>query len=586
MQAVLRTLTDRATYRRLIYLLLAFPLGLVWFVALVTVWSLCLGLAITPFVIPLLIGLALMTRGFAAVEAELARSLLEVDVCAPAYVPARRGLWARFTAMFGAGFWRAQAFLWIRSIVGFAIAVVLFSLLVAALGMIFAPAWLPFVHGGAKLGFWRPHTVAASFALVPVGIVLLPATLLVVNPLAAVFSAIVGNLLPTRVEIEERSVTFEGASIGPPRAGADGASSASQWGPADEASSAPPRRALDRAPSASPRRALGAHAGVDATVVVGLTLIWALTSRGYFWPVWVVLPLAVALGIHAWFVLMAEQPALVRRFRGSRALTGTIGVGAALMLYFIAIWAITGHGYFWPVWPMLGIALVAGGLILASLLSSPGQAEMAERIVALENTRAGVVDVQDSELRRIERDLHDGAQARLVALGMSLGMAEQKLADDPERVGELLAEARIGAEQALRELRDLARGIHPPVLADRGLEAALASLASSTPMRVTLTVDVARRPTPAVESAAYFVVAEALANAAKHADAERLEISVARHGDMVEVQVQDDGTGGADPDGTGLRGLRRRVEALDGILQVTSPAGGPTTVRAELPCGS
>jgi signal transduction histidine kinase len=209
---------------------------------------------------------------------------------------------------------------------------------------------------------------------------------------------------------------------------------------------------------------------------------------------------------------------------------------------------------------------------------------MAERIETLESTRAGAVSVQDNELRRIERDLHDGAQARLVALGMNLGMAEQKLSEDPGRVGELLAEARAGAEEALRELRALARGIHPPVLTDRGLEAALAALADSTPMHVTLSVDVPGRPPSAVESAAYFVAAEAMANAGKHAHADWLDIRIAVVGHRLEVEIKDDGAGGANPSGSGLMGLRHRVEALDGTLQVTSPPGGPTTIYAELPC--
>jgi signal transduction histidine kinase len=223
--------------------------------------------------------------------------------------------------------------------------------------------------------------------------------------------------------------------------------------------------------------------------------------------------------------------------------------------------------------------------LLAVLMLSPRRAELTERIETLETTRAGAVDAQETELRRIERDLHDGAQARLVALGMNLGMAEQKLAEDPKRAGELLAEARLGAEHALRELRDLARGIHPPVLADRGLEAALDSLASSTPLRVVVSVHVAPRPAPAVESAAYFVAAEALANAAKHARARQVDIRIARLADVLELEVRDDGDGGANPDGAGLRGLRRRIEALDGTLSVISPRGGPTTIRAEFPCG-
>ena len=195
------------------------------------------------------------------------------------------------------------------------------------------------------------------------------------------------------------------------------------------------------------------------------------------------------------------------------------------------------------------------------------------------------MNVQESELRRIERDLHDGAQARLVALGMSLGMAEQKLAEDPERAGELLAEARAGAEEALRELRDLARGIHPPVLADRGLEAAIdraRQLDAACTWRCRSTCP--QRPPSAVESAAYFVVAEALANAAKHSGSEWLDIRIATVGRHLELEITDDGVGGADPNGSGLVGLRHRVEALDGTLEVTSPPGGPTTVYAELPC--
>jgi signal transduction histidine kinase len=550
MGVITRTLADPATYRRLAYLLSALVLGPTWFVALVTTWSLGLGLIITPFVIPVAIMLAFMTRGFAAVEAELARSLLDVDAHAPSAQPSRPGFWAWLREQFNGGFWRAQAYLWIRWFGGFPVAVLVLTVLAAALGLVFAPAWVPFVHDGAQLGLWHPHTFVQSLALVPVGILLLPVGVLIAKPLARPFGPIATGLLT------------------------------SEPGPG-----APPAAGPGSARIVHPRAGLETHAAVDAIVIAPLLVIWAVTSLGYFWPIWVVLPLATALGIHAWFVFLAEEPGVVRRFAGSHTLAATAGVGVMLAAYFTVVWAITGHGYFWPVWPMLAIALVLGVQLAAALLSSPRRAEMAQRIETLETTRAGAVVAQDTELRRIERDLHDGAQARLVALGMSLGMAEQKLADDPGRAGELLAEARIGAEHALRELRDLARGIHPPVLADRGLEAALASLASSTPMRVGLSVDVAPRPAPAVESAAYFVAAEALANAVKHAHAQRVEIKIVRHGDMIELEVRDDGEGGADPEGNGLRGLRRRVEALDGSLSVVSPRGGPTIIRAELPCG-
>jgi signal transduction histidine kinase len=207
-------------------------------------------------------------------------------------------------------------------------------------------------------------------------------------------------------------------------------------------------------------------------------------------------------------------------------------------------------------------------------------------VTKLETTRLGAVEEQDAELRRIERDLHDGAQARLVALGLSLGMAEQKFRSDPEEAEKLVAEARAGVAEALSELRDLARGIHPPVLSDRGIGAALDTLADRSPLPTIVRVDLDRRPPARIETAAYFVAAEALANAAKHSRAGRVEISVGEHDGMLAVEVTDDGKGGADPAGGGLGGLRRRVEALDGTLTVESPTGGPTTIRAELPCAS
>ena len=190
MAAVRRILVDQATYRRLVYLLSAVPLGLVWFVALVTGWSLCLGLLITPFVIPLLIGLSFMTRGFAAVEADIARSLLDVDARALPGSRSGAGFWAWFRGLFPEGFWRAQAYLLIRWVVGFPVGIAVFSVLVAAVGMIFAPAWIPFVHGGAHLGFWRPHTFLQALAFVPGGVALLALGLVIPHPIGSAFQPI------------------------------------------------------------------------------------------------------------------------------------------------------------------------------------------------------------------------------------------------------------------------------------------------------------------------------------------------------------------------------------------------------------
>lgn len=224
--------------------------------------------------------------------------------------------------------------------------------------------------------------------------------------------------------------------------------------------------------------------------------------------------------------------------------------------------------------------------IMVPLLRPPRGEELAERVDVLTTTRAGAVDAQAAELQRIERDLHDGAQARLVALAMSLGMAEEKLDSDPAQARELLAEARGEAKTALVELRDLARGIHPPILTDRGLEAAVSALAARSPIAVTIEAELGDRLPPAVEAAAYFLVAEALANATKHSGAQQVLVQLTRRGGVLVTEVADDGAGGADPQGSGLLGLRRRVEALDGTLRVVSPPGGGTTLRAELPCGS
>jgi signal transduction histidine kinase len=236
------------------------------------------------------------------------------------------------------------------------------------------------------------------------------------------------------------------------------------------------------------------------------------------------------------------------------------------------------------------IALVrgtaAGTGALARLLLGADAEELEERVEVLTETRAGAVDAAAAELERIERDLHDGAQARLVALAMDLGMAEERFERDPDGARELVEKARDEARLALSELRDLARGMRPALLAERGLAEAVRSLAARTPLPTTAVVEPGARVPPAVESAAYFVVAEALTNAVKHSAATRVTVDIARDGDLLVVQVADDGVGGADPDGSGLSGLRKRVEALDGTLRVASPLSGPTLLHAELPCGS
>jgi signal transduction histidine kinase len=234
--------------------------------------------------------------------------------------------------------------------------------------------------------------------------------------------------------------------------------------------------------------------------------------------------------------------------------------------------------------------LIAGQARLAGWLLAPtAAARLSVRVEELTTTRAAAVDASAVELRRLERDLHDGAQVRLVALTMNLGMAEDAIDTDPAAAKTLLAEARASASAALSELRDLVRGIHPPVLADRGLvdavQALALTLADSIPIELELRLD--RRLAAPVESTAYFVVAESLANAVRHSGAHRIQVSVVDAGSALRITVRDDGRGGANPSrGTGLRGIQRRLSAFDGTLRINSPPGGPTVLEMELPCAS
>jgi signal transduction histidine kinase len=341
---------------------------------------------------------------------------------------------------------------------------------------------------------------------------------------------------------------------------------------------------------------------------------------------------ALALGVPVTAVYRPRAGGLLARLRaalgdpqswrdlGWLAFAGTLGFAAAVLA--VSLWAAVLGLVFMPAWYWalpdpaqlglfdvdgLGTAFAATGLglllvpVVAAivrpltegqmqlarvLLGRSREAALTARVDELTATRAGAVDAAAAELRRIERDLHDGAQARLVALAMDLGMAEERFDRDPESARALIGEAREEARRALAELRDLARGIRPSLLAERGLGPALQALAGRSGIPVDVDVTLTEPVAPAVELAAWFVASEGLANAAKHAEATLATVRARTTGGRLQIVVADDGRGGADPSGPGLTGLRRRVEALDGTLAVMSPPGGPTIVHAELPCAS
>jgi len=528
-------LRAEATYRALLYYVAELAIGAVGFALLIAGWTVTLVLAITPLVVPALVGFRTAVGALAQAEAFAARRLLGASAH-PSATSQGVGFWSRgFGVLKDESFWKQQ----LQLLISWPIALVPLTLLSWAAQTGAVPFYYRWVDTHDVFGLFNVDSFAETLPFLAAGIVLLVVLAHVLRPLGSLSRRLVNNLLAggealQLTEAEKRTLRLQALTI---------------------------------------------DALVSTVIVLVLIVIWFLTG-GSFWPIWPLLALSLVVAVPGWVILVLERRDVARFFMGSQALAMHTGVSALLLAFFVGVWAAGKHGSFWPVWPALAFALLV--LVHAAVVYARRQ----HRIERLEETRAGAVNVQETELRRIERDLHDGAQARLVALGMSIGMAEQALRTDPEAAEELLAEARRGATEALAELRVLARGIRPPILTDRGLEPAVAALAARTPLPVTLTVDVPERYPSAVETAAYFTVAEALANAIKHSHATGVEIRIAAVDDLLVVEVVDDGDGGANASGPGITGLRQRAEALDGKLRVDSPSGGPTIVRAELPCAS
>ncbi|MEV5828143.1 sensor domain-containing protein [Spirillospora sp. NPDC052242] len=288
---------------------------------------------------------------------------------------------------------------------------------------------------------------------------------------------------------------------------------------------------------------------------------------------WPATPVSFSLPLWWWAAPEGSQAAFITLDSWPKALTMPFVQGASYA--FLLLW-------------LVPRAAVWQARLAETLLRPTRRTSLSERVEELTETRAGALEAHGAELRRIERDLHDGTQAQLVAAALRLGLADRRFDADPDAARTLFLEAREGVEEALTQLRSVVRGIYPPILSDRGLGGALRALAGGQPVPVELDVaDADARAPAAVEAAAYFVVAEALTNVAKHSGARRAAVTVRRDGDRLLVRVRDDGKGGADPArGTGLAGIRRRVAALDGAVRVHSPDGEGTTLDVDLPCGS
>lgn len=356
-------------------------------------------------------------------------------------------------------------------------------------------------------------------------------------------------------------------------------------------------------------RVMGAMERSRARALLGTAMVDPvppLATRGWFRRLWercrtkarwrellhlvVLLPLGtlcftVVIGLWSGSLALLALPAVAGSLPGGTAKFWLFEVGPGPAAFAAALVGVVGLVLVAP-WASLGAARWQAA-VARRLLGSTSEAELAQRLAQAESQRTAAVDSAEAERRRIERDLHDGAQQRLVALAATLGAARDKLDDDPEAGRVLVADAHNEAKAALKEIRDLVRGIHPVILEDRGLDAALSAVIARSPVPVHLDVRTDPRPTAEVESAAYFIVSEALTNVARHAQATRAHVSVARAGDRLVIEVRDDGIGGADASrGSGLQGLRERVTGMGGDLHVISPEGGPTTVSVELPCAS
>jgi signal transduction histidine kinase len=543
----------------LLYLTIGMATSIIAFVVWVTALSVTISLAVFIVGLPLFLLSAIAFRW----TVELDRRNAALVLGAP--------LRGRYRDHDGEGFlarlrsttadpqtWKDLGWLVAHSVVGFTFGVATICLVGLTIGGATMPAWYWAVNGGADFAGMHVDTLGKAFLAMALAVPIAAITVGAVR-LMAIGEAWLAALLLGAGDAEDPAA----ASAGP-----------------GERSPIRPGRTL-----AELERTMRAGLAATGLLAVLVTAVWAATGAGYFWPAWVYLGLLIPVGLIAGLREAWRMP----RERRALAVQGVVSL--LLLGIAVAVWALTGFGTFWPIWTILGLLTALAVHVLVATMwhrvfPDQRERELTERVETLTETRRGALDVQAAELRRIERDLHDGAQARLVALSMQLGRAEEGLADRPE-IAALVRQAREEATAANAELRDLARGIAPPVLTDRGLAAAVEALGSRSPNPVTVDAQLGRRPAPVIESAAYFVVAESLTNVAKHAPKARATVTIRLDGDELDLVVADDGPGGADlAAGSGLDGLRRRVAALDGELEIASPPGEGTRIEVKLPCGS
>jgi signal transduction histidine kinase len=533
------------------YLAIGLATGVLAFCVWVTALSVTISLLIFVVGLPLFLLSAVAFRWTAELDRRNAALVLGEPLRGTYRDHGGEGFFERLASTAGdLQTWKDLLWLILHSGLGFVLGCIAATAVGAVVGLLTMPAWYWAIDGGPDVfAAWRVDTLGRALLCTAAAL-----------PLAAVAVALLRGMAIAESWLAR--ALLEGSDV---------------------AARAPGSAGEERLRLPTPEVPLAAHAAVSATLAAIVLAVWAATGAGYFWPAWVWLGLAIPLGLHGG-LREALRAAPEQRALAVQAVLSGLAVAVA-----VAVWALAGAGTFWPLWVLLGAALGFALHGLAALMwrrvfPNPRERQLSERVDELTRTRRGALDVQAAELRRIERDLHDGAQARLVALSMQLGRAEADLADRPEAAA-LVRQARADASAAIAELRDLSRGIAPPVLVDRGLLAAVEALGGRAAIPVAVEAEIDRRPPPALETAAYFVVAESLANVSKHAPESEARVFVSLDEENLRVTIADDGPGGADPEGSGLRGLRQRVEAVDGSLRLQSPPGQGTTIEVEIPCG-